>query len=130
MRVEIDEDPLVRTRRGDHPGAPLGGGVTTGVTGRGEVAGGGDFDVASAFICGVKKAELRALLVFTNKHPLFWCAKSFFCSKMYIFTPRLSSGVNRSRHAHSSADCSDGFKLINKQCGIIYQFLDMQVRKK
>lgn len=88
MRVEIDEDPLVRTRRGDHPGAPLGGGVTTGVTGRGEVAGGGDFDVASAFICGVKKAELRALLVFTNKHPLFLVRKIFFLLKNVYFYPQ------------------------------------------
>lgn len=50
MRVEIDEDPQVRTRRRDHPGAPLGGGVTTGVSGRGEVAGAGDSDVAPTFI--------------------------------------------------------------------------------
>lgn len=40
MRVEVDEDPLVRTRRRDHPDAPLGGGVGYGVFRGGEVAGG------------------------------------------------------------------------------------------
>lgn len=39
MRIEVDEDPLVRTRRGYHPRASLRGGIRHGVSGRGEVVG-------------------------------------------------------------------------------------------
>lgn len=51
MWVEVDEDALVRPWSGDHPGAPLGGGVRHGVPGGREVAGRGDPDVSSTFIC-------------------------------------------------------------------------------
>lgn len=40
MRVEVDEDPLVRTRRRDHPHASLRRGIRRGVSGRSEVVGG------------------------------------------------------------------------------------------
>lgn len=40
MRIEVDEYPLVWTRRGYHPHASLGRGVGLGVSGRGEVVGG------------------------------------------------------------------------------------------
>lgn len=40
MWIEVDEDPLVRTRRGYHPCASLRGGIRHGVLGRGEVVGG------------------------------------------------------------------------------------------
>lgn len=51
VRVEVDEDPLVRTRRRYHPHAPLRRRIRHGVSGRGEVVGGWDSDVASTFIC-------------------------------------------------------------------------------
>lgn len=51
MRIEVDEDPLVRTRRRYHPHASLRRGIRHGVSGRGEVVGGWDSDVASTFIC-------------------------------------------------------------------------------
>lgn len=57
MRVEVDKYPLVGTRRRDDPHAPLRGRVGHRVSGRREVAGAGDSDVASAFICrGERKA--------------------------------------------------------------------------
>lgn len=40
MRIEVDEDPLVRTRRRDHPHASLRRGIRRGVSGRSEVVGG------------------------------------------------------------------------------------------
>lgn len=40
MRIEVDEDPLVRTRRRYHPCTSLRGRIGHGVSGRGEVVGG------------------------------------------------------------------------------------------
>lgn len=40
VRIEVDEDPLVRARRRYHPCASLRGGIRHGVSGRGEVVGG------------------------------------------------------------------------------------------
>lgn len=40
MRIEVDEDPLVRTRGRDHPHASLRRGIRHGVSGRSEVVGG------------------------------------------------------------------------------------------
>lgn len=51
MRIEVDEDPLVGTRRRYHPCASLRRGIRHGVSWRGEVAGRRDSDVASTFIC-------------------------------------------------------------------------------
>lgn len=51
MRIEVDEDPLVRTRRWYHPCASLRRGIRQGVSWRGEVAGRRDSDVTSTFIC-------------------------------------------------------------------------------
>lgn len=51
MRIEVDEDPLVGTRRRYHPCASLRVGIRNGVSWRGEVAGRRDSDVASTFIC-------------------------------------------------------------------------------
>lgn len=51
MRIEVDEDPLVGTRRRYHPCASLRRVIRHGVSWRGEVAGRRDSDVASTFIC-------------------------------------------------------------------------------
>lgn len=51
MRIEVDQDPLVWTRRRYHPCASLRRGIRHGVSWRGEVAGRRDSDVASTFIC-------------------------------------------------------------------------------
>lgn len=60
MWIEVDEDPLVETRRRYHPCASLRGGIRHGVSRRGEVVGAWNSDVTSTFICGVDGEESKS----------------------------------------------------------------------
>lgn len=64
MRIEVDEDPLVRTRRRYHPCASLRRGIRQGVSWRGEVAGRRDPDVTATFICRRKTNSYEDLFTF------------------------------------------------------------------
>lgn len=82
MRIEVDEDPLVRTRRGYHPRASLRGGIRHGVSGRGEVVGVWDSDVASTFVCGEEEEEAMKTSGLKQRHLTFWLILSRFSRQL------------------------------------------------